>query len=346
MFVPDYKNLEVAARNRTAPRLPLYEHIISDLKMEEITGRKFAALSGGDYADKVEYARAFSQFYMDHGYDTVSYEHCIGPVMPGSGSLGQHAPGVIKTMDDFRKYPWDEIPDIYFRAYGESFMALREAMPEGMKGVGGVGNGIFECVEDVTGYLDLCYMREDDYDLFSGLFVKVGEVNLKIWERFMEEYGDIFCVLRFGDDLGFKTSTLLSDEDIRRHIIPQYKPIIDLVHRYGKPFLLHSCGCIFNVFEDIISAGIDAKHSNEDVIAEFPVWVERYGDRIGNFGGIDTEALCLLPEADIKEYILDVLARVGGKGGIAWGSGNSIPDYVPASGFLAMIDTVRAYRGD
>ena len=189
-------------------------------------------------------------------------------------------------------------------------------------------------------------MREDDNELFSSIFKKVGETNFKIWERFMKDFGDVFCVLRFGDDMGFKTSTLLSDDDIRRHIIPQYKPIIDLVHSYGKPFLLHTCGCIFNVFEDLIDAGIDAKHSNEDVIAMFPVWVERYGDRIGNFGGIDTEAVCLLAEADIKKYILEVLGQVDGKGGIAWGSGNSIPDYVPASGFLAMIDTIREYRGD
>ncbi len=28
-------------------------------------------------------------------------------------------------------------------------------------------------------------------------------------------------------------------------------------------FLLHSCGCIFEVMEDILATGIDAKHSNE-----------------------------------------------------------------------------------
>ena len=32
-------------------------------------------------------------------------------------------------------------------------------MPEGMKAIGGVGYGIFECVQDLVGYEDLCYMR-------------------------------------------------------------------------------------------------------------------------------------------------------------------------------------------
>ncbi|MBO5274428.1 MAG: hypothetical protein J6I45_07430, partial [Clostridia bacterium] len=159
-------------------------------------------------------------------------------------------------------------------------------------------------------------------------------------------YGDIFCVLRFGDDLGFKSNTLLSADDIRTHIIPQYKAIINLVHSYGKPFLLHSCGCIFDVMEDLIAAGIDAKHSNEDQIAPFPVWVEKYGDRIGNFGGIDTDAVCRLTKSELREYISDVVKQCTGHGGFAFASGNSIPNYVPADNYISMVEIVRELRGD
>ena len=154
----------------------------------------------------------------------------------------------------------------------------------------------------------------------------------RIWNRFLREYGDAYCVCRFGDDFGFATATLLAPEDIREHIIPQYRKIIDAVHRAGKPFLLHSCGKIFDVMEDLIAAGIDAKHSNEDKIAPFPVWVERYGDRIGNFGGIDMNCLCELDRAQMYDYISDVVRRCKGHGGFAFGTGNSIADYVPPEG--------------
>jgi uroporphyrinogen decarboxylase len=344
-FEPDFRNLEMAARNQTATRLPLYEHSVSDEIMETILNKKFSTLGGGNYADKVEYFKWYCEFFLRNGYDTVSIERGVGPVMPGSGSLGGHVKGVIQTMEDFQKYPWEEIPEYYFRAYADDFRALRQAMPDGMKAVGGVGYGIFECVQDITGYMALCLISEDDPDLYAQLFQKVGQTNLAIWKRFMKEFGDIFCVLRFGDDLGYKANTLLSHDDIRSLILPEYTKIISVVHQYDKPFLLHSCGCIFDVFEDILLTGIDAKHSNEDEIALFPVWVERYGDRIGNFGGIDMDALCRLTPTEIREYILDVLKQVDGKGGIAFGSGNSIPKYVPPEGYLAMIETIRTYRG-
>ena len=154
-----------------------------------------------------------------------------------------------------------------------------------MKAVGGVANGIFEAVQDIVGYIDLCFIRGDDEELYADIFAKMGELEYRIWDRFMREFSDVFCVMRFGDDLGFNTQTLISGDDIRKHVIPVYKKIVDRVHAAGKPFLLHSCGCIFGVMDELINvAGIDAKHSNEDGIAHFKKWVELYGDRIGNFG--------------------------------------------------------------
>lgn len=346
MFFPDYNNIVMAASNVAAKRLPLYEHHINDDFIELALNKKFSDLASGDYSDKKEYCRIICDFFLKFGYDTVSFERCIGSVMPGSGALGNHVEGVIKTPQDFAQYPWEEIPYHFFEAYGDLFCALREVMPEGMKAIGGPGNGIFECVQDITGYENLCYMKLDEPDLYASLFAKVGETNHKIWRRFLDEFGDIYCVARFGDDLGFKSNTLISTQDIRTHIIPQYKKIIDTVHKNGKKFLLHSCGCIFSVMDDLLAAGIDAKHSNEDQIAPFSKWVSEYGDRIGNFGGIDTDAVCRLGKTEMREYIYDVLKKCEGHGGIAFGSGNSIPGYIPVENFISMNEIVREYRSE
>ena len=346
-FTPDYTNILSAARNIKPVRMPLYEHIISDRFMEIILGKEFAGLFEGNHIDKKEYFRNYTGFFKTMGYDTVSFECCIGPTMPGSGALGDHKPGIIKTYEDFEKYPWDEIPDLYFEKNAVNFELLAEALPEGMKAVGGPGHGVFECVQDLVGYTELCYIAIDNPELYSGLFKKVGSMMYKIWSRFLEKYRDTYAVCRFGDDLGFKSSTLISPEDIKSHIIPQYRKVIELVHAYNKPFLLHSCGNIFDVMEDLINvAKIDAKHSNEDQIAPFSYWVEAYGGRIGNFGGIDVNVLCLNSENRIKEYVRDVIGYSLGHGGIALGSGNSIPDYVPAEGYLAMVEAARESRGE
>jgi uroporphyrinogen decarboxylase len=196
-------------------------------------------------------------------------------------------------------------------------------------------------------YENLCYIKAEDEELFRGLFQKTGDMLAEIWTRFLKEYGNLFCVCRFGDDLGFKTSTFLSPDDIREYIIPQYRRLIELIHAAGKPFLLHSCGCIFNIMDDLISAGIDAKHSNEDVISPYSRWIDDYGSRIGNFGGIDTSELCDLSQNDVVSYTTAVYRLCEAKGrGTAIGSGNSIPGYVSHAKYCQMLDTIRKLRKD
>ena len=346
-FIPDFRNIQEAAYNRKPKRLPLYEHIICDEAMETVLDKKFGELQNGNKRDKEEYFRNVCSFYKAMGYDTVTYECCIGAIMPNSGLLAGHGDSVIKTYEDFEKYPWDQIPDLYFSAYEDYFEALRVTLPDGMKAIGGVGNGVFECVQDIIGYMNLAYIAVDDPDLYEVLFRKVGEIMLEIWKRFMEKFSDIFCVLRFGDDLGFKCSTLISVDDIKRLVIPEYTKIIKLIHSYNKPFLLHSCGYVFNVIPDMINiAKIDARHSNEDQIAMFPVWVKKFGDKIANFGGMDTDAICRLSKPAIREYVNDILSQCGDLKGIAFGSGNSIPSYVPVDNYIEMVNAVRRYRGE
>lgn len=346
-FIPDYRNLLDAAHNIEPKRLPLYEHIVSVEIMEQALGKPLAHLAKKETLDLDEYYRNFCRFFVQMGYDTVSFERCICEILPDSGALYSHREGVIQDQADFDKYPWDDVPDLYFRENAPHFEALRKAMPAGMRAVGGAGNGVFECVQDLVGFESLCYISVDDPELYARLFAKVGEVLLKIWARLLREYGDLFCVCRFGDDLGFKSSTMLAREDVIKHIVPQYAKIVAEVHSYHKPFILHSCGCIFDVMDEIINvAKIDGKHSNEDQIAPFPVWVERYGDKIGNFGGIDTDAVCRLDRAAMKEYITDVVTKCKGHGGFAFGSGNSIPNYVPFENYRNMTEIVREIRGD
>ena len=346
-FTPDFSNIVMAARNVRPKRMPLYEHIISEKVMEIVMNREFRDLYNGSREDKKEFFRNYTHFFRTMGYDTVSMERCIGSAMPGSGALSQHKPGVIKSREDFQKYPWSEVPSLFFKQFGEDFELLGEVMPAGMSAIGGVGNGVFECVQEIVGYTDLCYISIDDPELYDDLFEAAADVMYRIWAEFLKKYGHIFCVCRFGDDLGFKSNTLIPEEDIKAKIIPLYAKIIGLVHSYEKPFLLHSCGKIFGVMEDLIQvAKIDAKHSNEDQIAPFSEWVDRYGNRIGNFGGVDTDHLCQKSGQEIKKIVREVAGYSLGRGGFALGSGNSIPEYVPAEGYLAMIEAAREFRGE
>jgi uroporphyrinogen decarboxylase len=191
----------------------------------------------------------------------------------------------------------------------------------------------------------LAYMQADDPELFADVYVRIGDIMLALWTTFLERYADVFAIARFGDDLGYKTNTLVSPQTIRTHIIPQYRRVIGLIKSAGKPFLWHSCGKIFSVMDDVIALGINAKHSNEDTIAPYERWIELYGERIGLLGGIDVDLLCQKTPAEITELVVERGRRYRGLAqGYALGSGNSIPEFVPVAGYLAMIEAAGQIR--
>ncbi|MFO7633527.1 MAG: uroporphyrinogen decarboxylase family protein [Caldilinea sp.] len=344
-FEPDYRHMLAVMRNERPARLPIYEHHISPVIMEQVLGTSMVDLLTGDDHDLDEYYRRFCRFFKEMTYDTVSCEIGLADLLPDHGAIMGGRPGPIQTRADFERYPWAEIPDIYWRHADRHFAALTRHLPDGMKALGGVGYGVFEISEDLVGFERLAYMQADDPELFADLYVKIGDLLLTVWARVLARYGDTFAICRMGDDLGFKTSTLVAPRTIRQHILPQYRRIIGQIKVAGKPFLWHSCGCIFSIMDDVIALGINAKHSNEDAIAPYERWIELYGERIGLLGGIDVDLLCRKPPAEVFEIVLErgLEYRRSAKG-YALGSGNSIPDYVPVEGYLAMVRAAQAIR--
>ncbi|NLF39632.1 hypothetical protein GX586_09320 [bacterium] len=344
-YQPDYRHFAAVMRNERPARLPLYEHIISPAIMERIAGAQFAGMLDGTPRDQREFFRQFCGFFKEMTYDVVSFEVCITAVLPGHGALSGGRPGPIQSRADFEQYPWRDVARLYWEHAHPRFEALAASLPPGMKAVGGVGNGVFEIAEDLVGLEYLPLMQCDDPALYADVFNAIGALMLAIWHEFLKRHADVFVACRFGDDLGFKASLLTNPRTVREDIIPQYRRLIDAIHAAAKPFLWHSCGCIFEVMEDMIALGIDAKHSNEDAIAPFTRWIEMYGARIGLLGGFDMDVLCRTPAGELLEQVkTQGRAYRGGARGYALGSGNSIPEYVPVENYLAMVRAAQELR--
>lgn len=147
------------------------------------------------------------------------------------------------------------------------------------------------------------------------------------------------------DDWGFKTGTMLSPAQMRQYVIPWHKRIVEVIHTACKPSILHSCGKLDEVMDDVIDdIGYDAKHSFEDAILPVEEAYERWGDRIAILGGIDVDFMCRSRPEQIRERCEAMLGRTEKRGGYALGTGNSVPEYVPWENYIAMIDCVRERR--
>lgn len=109
------------------------------------------------------------------------------------------------------------------------------------------------------------------------------------------------------------------------------------MHGAGKPVILHSCGNFGALYDAIIDdPGYDAKHSFEDVIEPVEAAYERLHARIAVLGGIDVDYVRRRTPQEIYGRSRAMLERTGLRGAYALGTGNSVPDYVPAEHYFAM----------
>ena len=119
--------------------------------------------------------------------------------------------------------------------------------------------------------------------------------------------------LWMADDMGFKTGTMIGPEHLRKHVFPIQKQIADIAHERGMPFLLHCCGNLEQVLEDLLSyVGMDAQHSCEDVIEPVGSFLARYGGRVAVMGGVDVDLLARGSEEQVRGSVQD--QEVGRRG--------------------------------
>ncbi len=241
--------------------------------------------------------------------------------------------GPIASWEDFEHFQWPRPEQINFR----DLEYAAKALPDGMRLMGEDPWGLYEAVVGMFGMETLAYALVDQPDLVQAVFDKCGEMMLEVLRTNASH--EAVCAVVIGDDIGFKTQTILSPAALRKYLFPWYKRIVEAVHAYGKPVMLHSCGQLEAVMDDLINdVGIDGKHSFEDAIMPVEEAKRRWGDRVAILGGIDVDLLARATPEQVRTRTQQILEACMPGGGYAFGTGNSIPDYVVRENYFAMIE--------
>lgn len=331
--------LTVLRRDGEPDRVPFFELFHDQPILEAVMGRPTPA-------DPHQNRRFRVEFMQKLGYDFVRGNHNFA--FPGRQSLiaddtettqsrgkrgwkDEHH-GPIESWEDFEKYPWPRIEDASF----EDVEKLRLQIPDGMKVTVTLPGGVLENLTALMGYEPLCYALVEQPDLVRAVVDKIGEGELAVYKVLADM--DHVGALWLNDDLGFKTQTMISPAHLREYVFPWYRTLVSYAHEHGRLVMIHSCGNLSQVMEDLIDIGIDGKHSFEDVIQPVADFKAQYGSRISALGGIDVGVLVRATEEEVRQYTRRVLEQCAPGGGYALGSGNSVANYVPVRNFLAMLE--------
>ena len=351
-ITPDWESLvRCVARKGTPERVHSLELFLDEETKQAICARHGLTedLSGSDPAYLLKREIALQRFL---GYDYVlcGLEGLEMPVNwlnaedtaenkrdAGRDFINEHQ-GPITTWEEFEAYPWPDPED----ATSLALEWYEKNLPDGMCVLGGLTGHFAENLSWLMGYETLCYALYDQRDLVQAIADRCLEMDRQVVARLVEF--DQVKMVWGSDDMGFRSGTLIGPDDLRALALPGHKALAQITHDTGRLYLLHSCGNLATIMDDLIEdVRIDAKHSFEDTIVDVREAKALWGDRLTLLGGIDMDFMCRAEESAIRERVRDTLRVCMPGGGYCLGTGNTVANYVPVDSYLAMLDEGRRF---
>ena len=349
---PDWEALCDCILRKGTPQRVHYIELFLDREVQDEVCKTYQLLDGLDEDDPAfEYQRQIRiQRFLGYDYVRCGME---GLDMPFRGArtddtadlqraggrsyMDEHR-GPVTNWEEFHAYPWPDVDD----ATTKALEWYEKHLPDDMCIIASGGFAHFcEHLTWLFGYESLCYALFDQRDLVKAIADRLYVMFEKALERMLQF--DRVKIVWGSDDMGFRSGTLIRPDDLRQYVFPGHKRMAEMSHAAGKPYLLHACGNLAEVIDDLIDdVKIDAKHSFEDTIEDVCELKQNgYGRRTALLGGIDVDFMCRASEEQIRERVRKTLAVCMPGGGYCLGSGNSVANYIPFRNYMAMMEEGR-----
>lgn len=215
------------------------------------------------------------------------------------------------------------------KRYGDRFRVFR------------IGFSLYERAWTMRG-LDTLMMDFYDYpDFVHELLRRIADYNLAQVEEALKY--DIDAVY-FGDDWGSQRGLQMSPKLWRSFLLPQIQRMYARVREAGKYVMIHSCGDVDELFDDLIGAGLNCFNPFQPEVMDVFALLEQYRGRLAFHGGLSTQRT--LPYGSVDD-VRDETRRLmdAGQRGYIFAPAHAVEGDVPLENMLAFLDVVQSQPG-
>jgi uroporphyrinogen decarboxylase len=333
-------------------RVPLIEAVVGYEIQSRFLGRP---VTDSDVKSQVE-------FWTNAGYDHIPLT--AGMMNPGEitsassivgvvqKALRKHAPGdpeevipwnieeggVISSMEDFERFPWEEAARLDFGKLHD----VQPYLPEGMRIIATSGK-VFTLTWMLLGFQNFCMSLYLQDELVARVFQKVGQIQADGLRKLLEvpNVGGAWVV----DDLSYGSGTMIDPKFFRKYVFPWYEEMAAICRKKDLLFFFHSDGNIWQILDDLVSVGFHAIHPVDPTCMDIREVKEKVGKRLGVLGNIDVDLLARGTPEEIRKLTMTRLREIAPGGGYALGSGNSVPNWARFENYQAMRETALTFGG-
>lgn len=206
---------------------------------------------------------------------------------------------------------------------------------------------VFGSVRGTFGFLFILLGLENMADAIYNepeLLEELIEASDAFWTKLGLKLIKVGCTaLYVANDMGMNGRTLISPAQLREFFLPSFKKQVQTWKAAGGRVLLHSCGNIDAILEDLADTGIDAIN-NIQVRAGMNLASvkERIGDRVTIVGNVDaTGIMCQEDKSLIADAIQEVIDTAGRDGALIVATDHSFHEGIPSENVIYFLDKAK-----
>ncbi len=224
----------------------------------------------------------------------------------------------------------------------EDVRAVKEGVEEAGDEIAVFGSvrGTFGFLFIALGLENLAYAIYDDPDLLR----EIIEAADNFWTELGLRLIETGCTgLYVANDMGMNGSTLIAPNQLREFFFPSFKKQIETWKRAGAKVLLHTCGNVDAVAEDLVDLGIDGLNNIQVRSGMNLASIkQRIGDRVTLVGNVDATGIMCQPDKQlIEQAIQNVIDTAGADGGLILATDHSFHEGIPTENVMYFLEKAR-----
>lgn len=205
-----------------------------------------------------------------------------------------------------------------------------------------IGFSLYERAWSMRGMTELLMDMVERPQFIEELLDKIVENNLIQINKALSLGVDM---VHFGDDYGTQTGLIMGIEHWRHFIKPRLARMFEPVRDAGRYVSIHSCGCVSEIFDDLIEIGLNMFNPFQPEVMDVFGIKKKYQGRLAFHGGMSIQKI--LPFGSVEDVRAETkkLIKMGKEGGYIFAPSHSVTGDVPVENLVAMIEVLKAQQG-